>query len=189
MKYIWKIDHVHSELRFEIDYLMISKISGYITSFEACFQTDEQGFKNMDQIRFSAETNALTTNSELRDQHLRSKEFFDVMQYGSITFSGTALHQGVAELPVNVLSMYRKDFKLAGNLTIKGITKPVMLDGFYGGSATDMEGRKKAGFMVKTKINRNDFGLSVDPITEAGKLIIGKEITITGNCQFTLETK
>jgi len=89
MKNNWKIDQAHSELRFEIDYLMISKISGYLTSFEATFQTDENGFKNMDMVRFSAEVNSLNTNSSLRDEHIKSKEFFDMALYGDIKFSGT----------------------------------------------------------------------------------------------------
>jgi polyisoprenoid-binding protein YceI len=187
MKNIWKIDQVHSELRFEIDYLMIAKLSGYLTAFDAGFQTGEDGFKHMEQIRFSAQAGSINTNNGLRDQHLLSKDFFDAARYPDITFVGTDFAQGAAEYPANFLAVYRKDFKIAGNLMIKGITRPVTLDGIYGGSALDMEGRKKAGFTVKAKINRKDFGLNADTLTKAGKLALGEEITITSNCQFILE--
>lgn len=187
MKTNWKIDSLHSELRFEVGYLMISKISGYLTSYEASFQTDENGFKNIQQVSFTADSDSLNTNSPERDGHLKSKDFFDAGQYNHITFSGTDFIQGADETPINLISSYRNDFKLSGNLTIKDVTKPVVLDGLYGGTTIDLQGKKRVGFSFKLKLNRKDFDLSWGSLTESGKLILGEEVTVIGNCQFVKE--
>lgn len=185
MKNLWMIDHNHSELRFEIDYLAISKISGFITNFHGSFETDDSGFKNITQVRLSAEVGSLNTNSLLRDEHLKSEEYFDVANYGQILFEGAKFEQGAAEPPATFLSATRKDFKITGVLTIKGISKTVVLEGFYGGSATDAKGRKKAGFAIKTKIKRSDFNVGPGTATGAGKMLLGDEVALTANCQFT----
>jgi polyisoprenoid-binding protein YceI len=184
MKNLWMIDHDHSELRFEIDYLAISKISGFITNFDGSFETDESGFRNITKVRLSAQVNSLHTNSLIRDEHLKSEQYFDVANYSQILFEGAKFEQGAAESPVTFLSAARKDFKITGVLTIKGISKTIVLEGFYGGSATDVKGRKKAGFAVKTKIKRSDFKVGPNSPAGTGKLLLGDEVIITANCQF-----
>lgn len=184
MKNIWKIDLDHSELRFEIAYLMISKVAGYIGRFEASFETDENGFKQMTDIRLSAELDSLNTNSTLRDDMLKSEQYFNAANYSHISFTGAKFEQGAAELPLTILSSARKDFRITGSLTIKGIAKPILLEGLYGGSVTDTEGRKRVGFAVKAKINRSDFEVGPNPLTVGSEILLGEEVFITASCQF-----
>jgi polyisoprenoid-binding protein YceI len=184
MKNLWMIDHDHSELRFEIDYLMISKVSGSIANFDGSFETDESGFKNITQVRLSAEVDSLNTNSLLRDEHLKSDQYFDIANYSQILFEGVKFEQGAAEPPVTFLSAVRKDFKITGVLTMKGVSKTIVVEGLYGGSAVDSKGRKKAGFAIKTKIKRSDFKVGSNSPTSAEKLLLGDEVIITANCQF-----
>ena len=178
----WKVDLIHSELSFKIKYLTISIVTGFITSFDLDVQTSGLDFGEVIDLHLTADMTSLSTNHEPIDKHLKSPDFFDVENYPHLIFQATSFEkQGLK--PPSMLSAYRRNYKLHGNLIIKGISKPIILDGEFGGLATDNSGQKRAGFTVKGKISRKEFGLTWDGITDSGKLILADEVDIVGNIQ------
>ncbi|MES2375853.1 MAG: YceI family protein [Bacteroidota bacterium] len=163
----WVLDPMHSEVQFKVKHLVISTVTGSFTSFEGSLETDNDDFTGA-TANFSLDVNSLNTHQEQRDGHLKSTEFFDVEQYPTITFKSTSFDGE----------------ELKGDLTIKGITKPVTLDVEHGGVATDFYGNTKAGFEITGKINRKEFGLTWDGITEAGSIVLGEDIKLIINVQF-----
>ncbi len=115
---------------------------------------------------------SIDTNQDQRDEHLRSDLFFDAATYPKITFNSTSFTKNGG------------DYKLTGNLTIKDVTKPVTLDVEHGGTAADFYGNTKAGFEITGKINRKEFGLTWDGVTEAGSIVVGEDIKLIINVQF-----
>jgi len=167
----WVLDPMHSEVQFKVKHLVISTVTGQFKSFEGQMETTSDDFTGAD-IDFSLEVASIDTNQEQRDGHLKSPEFFDAEQFPKITFKSTSFDKK------------GDDYELKGNLTVKGITKPVTLAVEHGGSATDFYGNTKAGFELTGKINRKEFGLTWDGITEAGSIVLGEEIKININVQF-----
>lgn len=167
----WVLDPTHSEVQFKVKHLVISTVSGFFKSFEGSLTTDNENFENA-QVEFSLDVNSVDTNQEQRDGHLKGADFFDAEKYPKITFTSTSLTKD------------GDDYKLKGNLTIKDVTKPVSLDVEFGGSATDFYGNTKAGFDVTGKINRKEFGLTWDGITEAGAIVVGEDIKLHASVQF-----
>ncbi len=163
----WVLDPMHSEVQFKVKHLVISTVTGSFKVFEGHLTTENDDFKDAD-INFSLDVNSIDTNQEQRDGHLKSAEFFDSEQYPTISFKSTSFDGE----------------ELKGDLTIKDITKPVALEVEHGGSATDFYGNTKAGFEVTGKINRKDFGLTWDGVTEAGSVVLGSDIKLSINVQF-----
>ncbi len=169
----WSIDPMHSEVQFKVKHLVISTVSGFFKSFEGTVETDGEDFESAD-ISFSLDINSIDTNQTPRDEHLKSAEFFDAATYPKITFKSTSLTKTDDD-----------EYELKGNLTIKDVTKPVSLNVEYGGSTADFYGNTKAGFEITGKINRKEFGLTWDGITEAGSVVVGEDIKLTINAQLT----
>jgi len=169
----WSIDPMHSEVQFKVKHLVISTVSGFFRSFEGSMETEGEGFENAD-ISFALNIDSIDTNQTQRDEHLKSAEFFDAAQYPQITFKSTSFK-----------STGDDEYQLVGDLTIKGITKPVTLAAEFGGSTDDFYGNTKAGFEISGKINRKDFGLTWDGVTEAGSVVLGSDIKLDINVQFT----
>lgn len=167
----WVIDPMHSEVQFKIKHLVISTVTGFFKSFEGTLETDDD-FEDA-KFSFSLDANSIETNNGQRDGHLKSAEFFNTEQYPKITFVSTSLKK-VAE----------SEYELAGNLTVKDVTKPVTLAVEYGGSTNDFYGNTKAGFEVTGKINRKEFGLTWEGITEAGSIVLGDDVKLIINVQF-----
>ena len=168
----WVLDPTHSEVQFKVKHLVISTVTGAFKSFEGSLETDSEDFQNA-KVNITLDVNSIDTNQEQRDGHLKSAEFFDAEKYPKISFTSTSLTKD------------GDDYKLNGDLTIKDVTKPVSLDVEYGGSAGDFYGNTKAGFEVTGKINRKEFGLTWDGVTEAGSIVVGEEIKLIINVQFT----
>lgn len=169
----WSIDPMHSEVQFKVKHLVISTVSGFFKSFEGSVETEGDDFENA-KIEFSIDIDSISTNQTQRDEHLKSPEFFDAAQYPHIKFVSTSF-----------TSTGDDEYELKGNLTIKGVTKPVTLAVEHGGSAADFYGNTKAGFEISGKINRKDFGLTWDGVTEAGSVVVGEDIKLTINAQLT----
>jgi polyisoprenoid-binding protein YceI len=163
----WVLDPMHSEIHFKIKHLVISTVTGSFKTFEGTATTDGDSFEGA-QVDFSLDVDSLDTNQGQRDGHLKSAEFFDAEKYPKISFKSTS---------------FTGD-KLTGDLTIKDITKPVTLDVEFGGLATDFYGNVKAGFEVTGKINRKEFGLTWDGVTEAGAIVVGEDVKLIMNVQF-----
>jgi polyisoprenoid-binding protein YceI len=170
----WVIDPMHSEVSFKVKHLVISTVTGFFKSFEGSLETEGDDFEHA-KISFALNIDSIDTNQSQRDEHLKSADFFDAAEYPQITFSSTAFKKTDED----------DEFELTGDLTIKGITKQVKLNAEYGGSTQDFYGNTKAGFEVTGKINRKEFGLVYDPITEAGSVVLGEDIKLSINIQFT----
>ena len=169
----WSIDPMHSEVQFKVKHLVISTVSGFFKSFEGSVETDNENFEHA-SIDFSIDINSIDTTQPARDEHLKSAEFFDAATYPHIKFKSTSFKK-----------IGDDDYALTGNLTIKNVTKPVTLDVEFGGSAADFYGNTKAGFEITGKINRKEFGLTWDGVTEAGSVVVGEDIKLTINAQLT----
>ena len=167
----WVLDPMHSEVQFKVKHLVISTVSGFFKSFEGQLETENEDFTGA-KIEFSLDVNSIDTTQPQRDEHLKSAEFFDAAAYPKITFKSTSF------------TADGDDYKLVGDLTIKDVTKPVTLTVEYGGSAGDFYGNTKAGFEVTGKINRKEFGLVWDGVTEAGSIVVGEDIKLNMNIQF-----
>jgi polyisoprenoid-binding protein YceI len=168
----WVLDPMHSEVQFKVKHLVISTVTGFFKTFEGSFETENEDFTGA-TAEFSLDVNSLDTNQEQRDGHVKSAEFFDAEQYPKITFKSTSFTKD------------GDDYTLVGDLTIKDVTKPVTLTVEHGGSTDDFYGNTKAGFEITGKINRKDFGLTWDGVTEAGSVVLGSEIKLIINAQFT----
>ncbi|HYK75778.1 MAG TPA: YceI family protein [Daejeonella sp.] len=168
----WVVDAAHSEVHFRVKHLVISTVTGTFKVFDGNFIAEGESFEGA-EIDFSLDAGSVDTNQEQRDEHLRSADFFDAEKYPRISFRSTSFHKKEDD-----------EFELLGNLTIKDVTKPVKMNVEFGGLATDFYGNIKAGFEITGKINRKDFGLTWNGITEAGAIVVGEEIKLNINLQF-----
>lgn len=169
----WVLDPAHSEILFKVKHLMIANVKGEFRTFNATVETPAESFEQA-VVKVNIETASIDTNSEDRDKHLKSADFFDVENHPEMTFKGTSF-QKVSD----------GQYKLKGQLTIKGVSKEVSLDVEYGGMMKDPWGNQKAGFSLTGKINRKDWGLNWNAALEAGGVLVGDEVTITAELQFT----
>jgi polyisoprenoid-binding protein YceI len=167
----WVIDPMHSEVQFKVKHLVISTVSGFFKSFEGSLETENEDFTDA-KIQFSLDIDSIDTNQSQRDGHLKSGEFFDAENFPKVIFNSTSFK-----------SKGDDEYELNGHLEIKGTIKPVTLAVEYGGTTNDFYGNTKAGFEISGKINRKDFGLTWDGITEAGSVVLGEEIKILINIQ------
>ncbi len=167
----WVIDPTHSEVQFKVKHLVITTVTGQFGQFSG-EATASDDFSDA-QVTFEAEINSISTNNEARDGHLKSEEFFAADQHPKLSFVSTGISKKGDEA-----------FVLNGDMTIRGVTKPVALDVEYGGTVVDPYGQTKAGFEVKGKINRKDFGLTWSAVTEAGGAVVSDEVRLIANVQF-----
>jgi polyisoprenoid-binding protein YceI len=163
----WKIDPTHSQVEFGVRHLMISTVKGRFTGVEGTVRLndDDPSFAEVD-VRIDAST--IDTRETQRDAHLRSADFFDVETFPHITF--------VATRP---LARRGRDFSVAGDLTLHGVTRPVVLEVTEEGRGKDPWGGERLGFSATTRIKRSDFGLTWNQALEAGGVLVGDEIKIS----------
>jgi len=171
----WMIDPAHSEIGFKIQHLMISTVTGHFRQFALTAIVEGNEFSKVKEVLLTILVDSIDTNNTKRDTHLKSPDFFDSEKYRQITFRTTKTQD-----------VQNKD-ELTGDLTIKEITKPVTLLVRMGGIAVDTDGKTKAGFTVKTKINRKEFGLQWGAVTETGGVIVGDIVMINAELQLIRE--
>lgn len=167
----WAIDPMHSEVQFKVKHLVISTVSGFFRSFEGTVESEGDNFEHA-KIDFSIDIDSIDTKQTQRDEHLKSADFFDAATYPHIKFHSTSFKKTGDD-----------EYELRGDLTIKNVTKPITLEVEFGGSADDFYGNTKAGFELTGKINRKEFGLTWDGVTEAGSVVVGEDIKLTINAQ------
>jgi len=144
----WQNDDFHSQLAFSVTHLGISEISGTFNDFDVNVTSSKPDFSDA-QFELTAKTASIDTRVEPRDQHLKSPDFFDAEKYSTLTFKSTSLK-----------AAGKNKYKLNGNLTMHGVTKPVTLDLVYKGTIEHpMNKKATAGFQVTGKIKRSDFGI------------------------------
>lgn len=162
----WKVDAAHTTVGFTVSHLFTS-VHGRFDRFDGTIEFDP-GRPEATVVRGSIEAASINTNHEKRDKHLRSGDFFDVEKYETLEFESTG----------GLTDVQGKGGKLAGTLTIRGVSKPVVLDVAFLGQGSDPWGNVRAGFAATLTINRKDFGLNWNEVLETGGLLVGDEVEI-----------
>lgn len=168
----WKVDNTHSKLGFNVSHLTITDVDGFFRTYDGTVTTTKDDFDGA-TINFSLDAKTVNTELEARDKHLQTEEFFDVEKHPKIEFRSTSFKK-----------VSGKKYKLVGNLTMRGVTKPVTLDVTYNGTVNDPWGNTKAGFKFTGAIKRTDFGVG-----KPGGAVVGEEITLAGNIELAKEKK
>lgn len=168
----WALDPTHSEIQFKIKHLMITNVTGSFDLFNVTAQTEDEDFTKA-KISFTADVNSISTNNEQRDTHLKSADFFEAEKYPQIKFTATKTENIDND----------GSYELYGDLTIRDVTKNVKLSVEFGGVVKDPYGNTKAGFSLHGKINRKDFGLNWNAVTEAGGIVVSEEVRIACEIQ------
>ena len=173
----WALDPTHSEIQFKVKHLMISTVTGSFKKFEGYVETDGEDLTTA-KVYFTADVNSIFTNNEQRDAHLLANDFFDAENHPKLIFDSEKLQK-----------IDEDSYKLFGTLSIKGNSKPVVLDVDFGGIVQDPWGNSRAGFSIKGKINRKDFGVSFSMVSETGGLLLGEEVKLQAEVQFVKEAQ
>jgi polyisoprenoid-binding protein YceI len=156
---------------------MITTVTGYFKKFDVKVESSTEDFTTIKKVEFTAEIDSIDTNNAQRDAHLKSPDFFNAEEHSQLHFVGTKYEANGDEA------------KLQGELTIRGITKPVTLNVEYGGIVVDPYGQTKAGFTINGKISRKEFGLTWNAVTEAGSVIVADEIKIHAEVQLVKQAE
>jgi polyisoprenoid-binding protein YceI len=167
----WKIDPTHSEIQFKVKHLMITTVTGHFKTFNLEVETETDDFTTAKKIEFTADIDSIDTNNAQRDTHLKSADFFNAEEHSQLRFVGTRYEA------------HGDEAKLHGDLTIKGVTKPLTVTVDFGGIVVDPYGQTKAGFTVSGKISRKEFGLTWNAVTEAGQVVVSDEIKLQAEVQ------
>jgi polyisoprenoid-binding protein YceI len=168
----WILDPTHSELTFKIRHLMISNVSGSFRTFSGSIETDGDDLTSA-KVHFAADIASITTNQEQRDAHLLSGDFFDQANHPQLIFTGERME-----------SVGGDYYHLHGALTLRGVTKPIILKAEASPVVTDPYGQTKIGFTVSGVLNRKDFGVSWSAVTEAGGVVVSDEVRLNADVQF-----
>jgi polyisoprenoid-binding protein YceI len=168
----WLIDPAHSEIQFKVKHLMITTVTGYFRKYDLQVETETDDFTTASNIVFTADIDSIDTNNAQRDTHLKSEDFFASSNYKQLVFKGRKYEKAGDE------------YRLSGDLTIRDITKPMVLDVEFAGIVVDPYGQTKAGFTVDAKISRKEFGLQWNAVTEAGQVVVSDEIRV--HCELQL---
>jgi polyisoprenoid-binding protein YceI len=173
----WVVDPAHSEIQFKVKHLMITTVTGYFERFNIEAETTDDQFTDATKVIFTADVDSINTNNEQRDTHLRSADFFHAEEHGQVRFEGR-----------NYENVGGERYKLHGDLTIRGVTKPITVDVEFGGIVVDPYGQTKAGFTVSGKISRKEFGLTWNAVTEAGSVVVSDEIRLLAEVQLVKQS-
>jgi polyisoprenoid-binding protein YceI len=160
----WTVDPQHSTVQFKVKHLGIANVTGVFNVFNGSVTGDGDGFEAAD-IGFTADAASIDTRNSERDNHLRSPQFFDVLQFPSISFRGALVKSN-------------GDHVITGELTIRGITRTITLQAEATGAGPGRFGDHRAGFEADGRISRKDFGLDFQLLTGAGNLVVGEEVRL-----------
>jgi polyisoprenoid-binding protein YceI len=170
----WDIDVAHSTVGFSVRHMMVSKVRGYFRDFSGEIVTAEDPAQSSVTARVNMDS--IDTRQEQRDAHIRSADFFDVGNFTEMTFRSTGVRTEGA------------DWHVDGELTIKGITKPVVLELELNGFGPDAYGGTRAGFSAKTVINRREFGVDIDMPMDGGGVVVSDKINVELEIEAVLRT-
>ncbi len=166
----WVLDPSHSELLFKVKHLMIANVKGEFRKFDVIVEGDDFA-KSKVEVRIDAAS--VYTNEENRDKHLKSPDFFDVENHKELIFKSR-----------EITKTGDNNYKMTGDLTIKGISKEVLVDAEFEGTNKDPWGNEKAAFSISSRINRKDWDLNWNAVLETGGMLVSDEVRIEGDLQF-----
>jgi polyisoprenoid-binding protein YceI len=169
----WNLDPVHSVAEFKVKHMMISNVKGQFTGISGALTLDQNDITNS-RVEATIDAASINTRDAQRDAHLKSAEFFDAERFPTLAFRSTRIKRVSSD-----------ELKVAGNLTIHGVTREVVFN-VEGPTAPEKDpwGNTRIGVSATTKINRRDFGLTWNAALETGGILVGDEITITLDLQF-----
>ena len=164
---VYAIDPAHSTAEFSVKHMMISTVKGRFRDLEGKVYIDEEA-PERSSVEATIRVASVDTGVEMRDDDLRSDNFFGAEKFPTITFRSTAVEKVDDER-----------WRVHGELTIRGVTRPVTLDTEFEGRVTDPYGKERMGFAATTAINRGDFGLTYNAVLETGGVVVGDNVKIT----------
>jgi len=162
----WIIDKTHSNVDFEVKHMMIGKVRGQFRDFDATLNIDEVQ-PERSSVTATIDVASIDTSAEDRDAHLRSDDFFNAEQFPKITFVSTGVER-----------LNDEKFRLTGDLTIRDVTREVVLEGEFEGRIQDPWGKERAAFSATTEISRKDFNVRWNQALEAGGVVVGDNVKI-----------
>lgn len=167
----WKIDPSHSGIHFTVRHMMVSKVRGAFTRWEGSVEFDEKSPKDA-KVQVSIDAASIDTREAKRDEHLRSPDFFDVTKHPQLTFKSTKVEK-----------VGGQSYRISGDLTLHGVTKPISFEAEALGVGKDPWGNQRIGFQAETSLNRKDFGLGWNQVLEAGGVLVGDKVEISLDVQ------
>ncbi|MCW2526442.1 MAG: polyisoprenoid-binding protein [Pseudonocardiales bacterium] len=162
----YTLDPTHTRIGFVARHAMVTKVRGAFNEFEGSFHLDAAN-PSASTATLTVQVASVDTRNAQRDEHLRTNDFFDVPSFPTITFTSTSVEQ-----------IDEENYKVTGDLTVKGVTKSVTVDFEFGGIVTDPWGNTRVGFEGKTVLNRSDFGVSFNAALDAGGLLVSEKVTL-----------
>lgn len=162
----WNIDASHSNLQFGVRHLVITKVRGAFRSYRGTLELDENDDFGLARVDVSIDAASIDTAEPKRDEHLRGSDFLDVAAHPTLQFQSRSIVREGAR------------YRVTGDLTIRGVTRSVVLDAEFQGRGRDPWGGQRAAFSAKTSIDREDFGLTWNQALEAGGVLVGTKIEI-----------
>jgi len=165
----WSADKAHSKVNFTVTHLMLSEVDGSFKNFDASITSSKEDFSDA-VFELTADVKSVNTNNEMRDGHLQKPDMFDSEKFPTITFKSTS-----------VKSVGPKKFQLTGDLTMKGVTKPVTLDLTVVGTSTNRQGKKLVGVKLAGTVNRTAFGVGAMPAA-----VVSEEVELRASGEFVL---
>jgi polyisoprenoid-binding protein YceI len=165
----WNWDKVHSQLNFEVTHLTINELNGTFSTVTATMTSSKDDLSDA-VVDLTADVNSINTGIEQRNNHLKSPDFFDAAKYSTLTFKSTSFKKVAG-----------KNYQLAGDLTLHGVTKPVVLNVVFNGTVLNPQSKKTvAGFKITGTIKRSDFGIA----TSFPTLVVSDEVALDANAEF-----
>ena len=168
----WNIDPSHSNVGFSVKHLMISTVRGRFANFSGAITLDEAN-PTRSRLHITADAASIDTRAEQRDGHLKSPDFFDVEKHPTVDFVSKELQGDVGG-----------EFKVRGDLTIRGVTREVVLNATYEGAVKDPWGNERRAFSAKGKVNREDFGLTWNQALETGGFVVSPDVKLEIDAEF-----
>lgn len=163
---VWTIDTAHSVVEFAVKHMMFATSKGRFADVSGTIEIDNEQIENS-VVNVEIGAASIDTHDEKRDAHLRSADFFDVENHPNITFRSTSVARD------------GDDLEITGDLTIRGVTRPVVLKAEFNGQGTNPWGQQVIGYSATTKVNRTDFGLNWNTALETGGFLVGEEVKIS----------
>lgn len=162
----WAVDPAHSHIGFSVKHMMFTTVRGSFNQYEATILADPADM-TLAEVDFSIDVTSIDTRSADRDNHLRSGDFFDVEQHPKMTFKSTGITRKSGD-----------QYHVTGDLTIRGVTKPVTFDAEFDGEGKDPWGGHRAGFTAVASINRSEFDLKWNAALETGGVMVSDQVKI-----------
>ncbi|MDT8322606.1 MAG: YceI family protein [Bacteroidota bacterium] len=170
----WSFDKAHTTIGFEVTHLVITEVEGHFNSYEGTVKTKGEDFEGA-SVKFTVDVASIDTDNEKRDEHLRSDDFFNAEKFPKMTFTSKSMKK-----------TGKNTYTLVGDLKIRDVTKQVELDVKHNGTVQDPWGNTKAGFKMSGTLNRFDYNLKWNKMTEMGGAVVGKEVRLDIDVQLMM---